>query len=207
MLNNKYASSVWCNNFIFIFHATYLYFIKQKLQMKLVFSSCLSHKLQGHIPYLISGLQFLTLKFKKKKSYHPQPKRISEEKKNHCQQNFFLKSKQTSTESTEILGGLGISHSPKYLKNHGRQVKFPVTWKRETLLPLLKRVERKTWETTPPLTSCHYYVLCTSNAQGPSCCQGILLSHVEPCGKLVVTGLQPYVAWLTTTLCSLNTFQ
>jgi len=40
------------------------------------------------------------------------------------------------------------SHCPSYLKGHGGQVKSLVTGRRETLHPFLKRVERRTLETT-----------------------------------------------------------
>ena len=40
------------------------------------------------------------------------------------------------------------SHSPRYLKSHDSQLKSPVTGKRETLHPFLKRVERRTLGTT-----------------------------------------------------------
>ena len=36
-----------------------------------------------------------------------------------------------------------LSCSPSYLKNHDCLVKFPVTGKRETLLPFLRKGERK----------------------------------------------------------------
>ena len=40
------------------------------------------------------------------------------------------------------------SHSPSYLKNHGCLGKSLVTGKGETLLPFLRKGERKTWVTT-----------------------------------------------------------
>lgn len=43
----------------------------------------------------------------------------------------------------------GINY-PSYLRSLGSQVQSPVNGKRETSLPLLRRVERKTWATHEP---------------------------------------------------------